>query len=111
MAAYKIFIILAGCGVASGVLYDLFYVLRSLICGMPAETFTLKGRVAAGIADAIYLAFIVFLFVFCSVYFGFPYIRLYMIAAILCGIALYIKSFHKTVAFFIKKLYNKRAKR
>lgn len=111
MTVYAIFFICAGCGAVSGVLYDIFYITRSLICRKPAETYTLKGKIAAGVCDALYFAALSFLFVFCSVKFSFPAIRLYMTAATACGIALYIKSFHKCIAFLVKKLYNKKVKR
>ncbi|MCD7729736.1 MAG: spore cortex biosynthesis protein YabQ [Clostridia bacterium] len=107
MSPYAVFLVCSACGVCSGIVYDLLYILRNLLFGR----YTRMGKIAAGICDAVYFAVLSVMYVFCSVYFGFPDLRLYMVAAVLCGIILYLKSFHKSIAFLVKKIYNRNVKR
>ena len=107
---FKIFIICLACGVLSGIVYDALYIIRRAACGAAKAKRTLKDKVVTAVCDVIYAAALSASFIFCSVFFSFPDVRLYMLASCLLGAALYIKSFHIMVAFLINKLYNRTTK-
>lgn len=102
-----IFITCTCCGIVSGVVYDVLYIARCLVCGIRKEVYTVKDKVFTAVTDIIYFIILAAAFVFTSVMFDFEGLRLYMLAACLIGALLYIKSFHVIVAFLFKKAYNR----
>lgn len=108
---FFIFLICVSCGILSGVFYDFLYVLRCAVCGVPAGQYSVKDKIFTAFCDILYCAALAALYIGASVLFEFPDLRLYMLAGCFIGVLLYMKSFHLFVAFFIKKLYNRRAKR
>ncbi len=97
MSQLRIFLLCAVIGVTGGALYDLLFLLFS----------PWKKR-AAGIArDLLFCLLFLGWYLFCSLALGLPRMRLYLFAGCLAGFFLYLKSFHKTVAFLSEKLYNK----
>ena len=132
----KIFLICLSCGVLSGVVYDFLYIIRRALSGKSfaggnninvgaanKDAGDLKINTAAprpklraararaftvtAVCDILYALALSLMFVCASVTFCFPDVRLYMFAAVALGFVLYIKSFHRTVAFFTNRLYNK----
>jgi len=94
---FYIFLVCVTCGIAGGVVYDLFYILRAF----------LRVRAAEIAADVCFCLFFIGLYIFVSLMFGLPDLRFYMFLGCLIGLLLYIKSFHGIVAFFLKKVYNR----
>ena len=94
----QFFIFLVGtlCGIVSGVLYDFIYCVR-----YPFRA--LWVRIAT---DILFFLLFAGLFLFVSVVFSLPAVRFYMFGGCLAGFFLYLKSFHKIVAFFAEKIYN-----
>ena len=125
----KIFLICLSCGVLSGVVYDFLYIIRralsgkSFACaddinasaankdaGAPRPKLRVaraRAFIVTAVCDILYALALSLMFVCASVTFCFPDVRLYMFAAVALGFVLYIKSFHRTVAFFTNRLYNK----
>ena len=66
-----------------------------------------RAFTVTAVCDILYALALSLMFVCASVTFCFPDVRLYMFAAVALGFVLYIKSFHRTVAFFTNRLYNK----
>ena len=102
-----IFIICLFCGVVSGVLYDVLYVARVSVCGLNRSAYTVKDKIFIIIADILYCLAFTAGFIFVSVMFGFEAFRLYMFLGCVLGAALYLKSFHEIIAFFVNKVYNR----
>ena len=84
-------------GAACGIVYDFFFLIRSFLRFRPV-------RIVCDILFCLCFggAYLVF-----SVALGFPSLRFYFILGLFCGLFLYLKSFHKTVAFFADKVYNR----
>lgn len=101
------FLICMCCGIASGILYDILYVVRCAVCGVDFRAYDLKDKIFAAVFDVIYFAVLAAAFVFLSVMFEFNGVRLYMLCGTALGVLLYLKSFHIIVAFCVKKVYNK----
>lgn len=96
MEQFHAFLLCAACGIIGGALYDVFFCL--------AYPFKVKAvHIAADILFCI--AFSVFYILF-STALALPPMRFYLLAGICGGFFLYLKSFHKTVAFFALKVYN-----
>ena len=104
---YYIFLICLFCGVASGAVYDVLYVARSIVCGVNRAAFTVKDKIFIAVCDVIYCLVFAAGFIFVSVMFGFGSFRLYMFIGCILGALVYLKSFHIIVAFFAKRVYNK----
>ena len=100
-AANQIFIFLVCVlvGVASGVVYELFYILRKLC-----------GDVAGIVFDVLFFLAFAAMSVFAAVLFSFPDFRVYMYLGNVLGLILYLKSVHRIVAFLLKLCYNKARK-
>lgn len=103
---YYIFLICLFCGVASGAVYDVLYVARSIVCGVNRAAFTLKDKIFIAVCDVIYCLVFAAGFIFVSVMFGFGDLRLYMLIGCALGAFIYLKSFHIIVAFSVNKVYN-----
>ena len=95
------------CGIVSGVVYDVLYVVRVVLCGADKSAYTVKDKIFIAAADILYCLVFAAGFIFTSVMFDFEGLRLYMLIGCLLGALIYLKSFHLIVAFFLKKVYNK----
>ena len=84
-------------GGIAGFIYELFYVFL-----LPV-----KNRAVRQIIVIIWWVVVAFLFVFFNYFFRLGNFRVYKLALILVGLAFYFKSFHKIIAFFLNKVYNK----
>ena len=93
-------------GITSGIVYDILYIARSIVCGVHKQAYSVKDRIFTIVCDIIYCLFFALSYVFVSVMFGFGNLRLFMILGCVFGAILYLKSFHLFVAFFVNKLYN-----
>ena len=65
-----IFITCATCGVLSGIVYDVLYVARCLVCGVHPRAYTAKDRVFLIACDIVYCAVFAAGYVFTSVMFA-----------------------------------------
>lgn len=102
-----IFITCIFCGIVSGLVYDVLFVARCVLCGVDTQSFTVKDKIFIFAADLIYCLVFAAGFIFLSTMFGFSSLRLYMLVGCAIGALLYLKSFHQIVAFFARKVYNK----
>ena len=94
---FYIFLVCALYGVISGVIYDVIY------CAvLPFKKSWVKIT-----GDLVFSAIFIALYLFLSLLFSFPAFRLYMFLGCAVGFYLYLKSFHKIVAFLAAKVYNK----
>ncbi len=94
---FFVFLVCVLCGVASGPVYDLIYCAR----------YPVRAAWVRIATDVLFFMLFCGLFLFVSVVFSLPTVRFYMFGGCLAGFFLYLKSFHKIVAFFMEKLYNK----
>ncbi len=93
----RIFLICLFIGVLGGFVYDVFFLLRNFY----------RKQWFRVLCDVCFcLCFGVFYF-FLSVSLALPPLRGYHLLACVIGLTLYLKSFHKIVAFFADMLYNK----
>lgn len=101
-----IFIICLFCGVLSGIVYDVLYIARCILCGVNSAAYTVKDRIFIIICDLLYCLVFAAGFIFISVLFGFENLRFYMLLGCAAGAFIYLKSFHIIVAFLMRKVYN-----
>ncbi len=94
-------------GILSGIVYDILYIARCIVCGLHKKNYSVKDKIFTIVCDILYCLFLSVSFVFVSVMFGFSNLRLFMILGCVIGAILYLKSFHLFVAFFVNKLYNR----
>ena len=97
------FLVCVCCGTAGGLLYDGVCALRSPFC-------LGRKRGAAFVCiltDLCFGALFAFLLLAAGVALRLPALRAYLAAGCAAGFWLYRKSFHKIVAFFGKRMYNK----
>jgi hypothetical protein len=106
-----IFLISALCGVLSGVVYDVFYIARQIVCGVNVSIYTVKDKIFIAVCDILYFIIFAAMFIFTSILFNFYSIRLYMLLGAAFGALLYLKSIHLFLAFLIQQVYNKAKKR
>lgn len=104
---FFIFMTCLFCGIVSGVVYDVLYIARTVLCGADKPAYTLKDKIFVIAADILYCLVFAAGFIFTSVMFDFEGLRLYMLIGCFLGALIYLKSFHLIVAFFCKKVYNK----
>lgn len=102
-AANQIFIFLVCVlvGVTSGVVYEIFYIVRKISGDKEA---------VAIVFDAAFFLVFAAMSVFSAVLFSFPNFRVYMFLGNIFGLLLYLKSVHILVAFLLKVCYNKAGK-
>lgn len=105
-----IFLVCALCGAASGIIYDILYVTRVIVCGAESDAYTLKDKIFTAACDILYFAVLAAMFLFCSYLFDFYELRLYMLAATAVGALIYLKSLHIILAICVKKAYNRFSK-
>ena len=94
---FYIFLVCTLFGAASGVIYDVIY----------CAVLPFKKSWVKIVGDLLFSAIFIVLYLFLSLLFSFPAFRLYMFLGCAVGFYLYLKSFHKIVAFFARKVYNK----
>jgi hypothetical protein len=99
------------CGVLSGVVYDVFYIARLIVCGIDKKKYTVKDRIFIFFCDLFYFIIFALMFIFTSVIFDFYALRLYMLVGAGLGAALYLKSLHYFLAKFCKQVYNIRKRK
>lgn len=92
----RIFLICVLIGVVGGALYDVFFFIRNCY----------RKQWFRVLCDILFCCAFATVYVLFSVTFGFPPLRFYFILGLTLGLFLYLKSFHKIVAFFSEKLYN-----
>ena len=97
---FYLFLVSVCCGTAGGVLYDLTEPLRRLFMRKRLH------MAAVFAADVLFFTAFAGLYLVVSTMLGFPDLRVYAFFGCLLGFALYLKTLHKIVAFFGKKLYN-----
>ena len=97
---FYIFLASVCCGAAGGILYDLTEPLR---CFFSRPCLRIAAVFAA---DVLFCISFAALYLAVSTLLGFPDLRVYAFFGCLLGFALYLKTLHKIVAFFGKKLYN-----
>ncbi|MGN0812984.1 MAG: spore cortex biosynthesis protein YabQ [Candidatus Coproplasma sp.] len=94
------------CGAASGILYDVLYIARTIVCGVDKQKYTVKDKIFTFFCDLIYFAVFAATFVYVSVCFDFYELRLFMLIGLALGVLIYLKSLHLAIAYLIKKVYN-----
>lgn len=94
------------CGVLSGIVYEVLYIARVVVCGIDKRVYTVKDKVFTFLCDILYFAVLAAMFVFTSVMFEFYSLRLYMVAGCALGAIIYLKSLHVIIAICLKKVYN-----
>ncbi len=92
------FLVCVACGLAGGVVYDVFWMVGKL----------LPARWVRVLCDLLFCFLFGGLFLFVSVMMDLGTVRFYSLLGCLLGLFLYLKSFHKIVAFFCEKVYNRR---
>lgn len=96
MSQLHAFLLSAAFGVFCGFFRDALYPLRRAF----------RGRAWEIAADALTFAAFGAGYLFFALFLGLPAFRLYHFLGLCLGFFLYLKSFHKIVAFFGKKVYN-----
>ena len=84
-------------GGIAGLIYELFYIIL-----LPT-----KSNVIKHVVTLIWWCVVAITFVFFNYYFHLGNFRLYKLAVILIGLLFYKNSFHKIIAFFLNRVYNK----
>ncbi len=92
----RIFLLCILIGIVGGVLYDVFFLLRA----------PLRMRWVRILCDFLFCIAFGAVYLLFAVSFRMPPLRFYYILGLTLGLFLYLKSFHKIVAFFSEKLYN-----
>ena len=83
--AFFIFMVCLLCGILSGVVYDVLYIARCVLCGVDKQSYTVKDKIFIIAADILYCAVFAAGFIFISVMFDFYEIRAYMLIGCLLG--------------------------
>lgn len=97
LSQFYIFLVSVACGLAGGVLYDGFHLLCVFF----------RARWVRIVCDALFVVAFGGLYLLVAVSVGFPAPRFYIALGCVSGLLLYLISFHKIVAFFAKKVYNR----
>ncbi len=92
----RIFLVCTLVGVLCGVLYDAFFLVRS----------TYRKHWLRILCDILFSIGFALVYAIVSVSLEFPPLRFFFLLGCGLGLLLYIKSFHKIVAFFVEKIYN-----
>lgn len=93
MEQLHIFLLCAVCGIAGGAIYDIFFCLR----------YPFRRRWLVIATDILFCLLFSVFYLAVSLASGMGSLRLYMIAGCAAGFYLYLKSFHKIVAFFAER--------
>ena len=73
------------CGIISGVVYDVLYIARAVLCGVDKSAYTVKDKIFIIAADVLYCLVFAAGFIFTSVMFDFEGFRLYMLIGCVLG--------------------------
>jgi uncharacterized membrane protein len=95
-----VFLVCVACGIGGGFVYDVIYCAR----------YPFRKSWVRITTDVIFCLFFAALYLFVSVMMELPGLRFYSFVGCVLGLFLYLKSFHKIVAFFMEKVYNKLVK-
>ncbi len=98
---FVIFCLCVMIGIVGGVAYEPFSFIR-LVFKCHKE----KNKIVGYIADVLYCLFFTIFSMYAAYLFHFPAFRGYMLAGYLIGLIIYLKIFHRIVAFFEKVCYN-----
>ncbi|MBQ2717783.1 MAG: spore cortex biosynthesis protein YabQ [Clostridia bacterium] len=90
-------IILCAYGISTGFLYDLFYFFELFV----------KSKIFQAVLDILFWAFSFLIFFYVNQKYKFSSQRFYFLLSFLGGFWLQHKSFHKILAIFAEKVYNK----
>lgn len=96
-----IFLVCVLTGVAAGIVYEPFFLLRKVFRDKPA---------ASVVFDTLFFLIFAAMSVAVSALFAFPDFRVYMYLGNFMGLILYLKSAHRIVAFLWKVCYNEARK-
>ena len=80
-----------------GFLYEPFYFLNLII----------KSKLVNHLLNSVWWLIVSILFIFFSYYFNLGNFRVYKLEVILVGLLFYFNSFHKIIAIFLNRVYNK----
>ncbi len=97
MSGSRVFLICVFIGVLGGVIYDVFFLPRDLC----------RKKWLRFVCDFLFCLCFGAFYLFSAVCLGLPSIRFFHLLGLLLGLFLYLKSFHKIIAFLSGKLYNK----
>ena len=93
---FSYFLLLISFGILSGIGYDLLYLV----------TFFWKNKIVDNIRYIVFFTMLIWVYMQVSKNYDLPSVRLYMPLGVIVGVGLYLKSFHKLVAFFCNISYN-----
>lgn len=96
MPQFHAFLLCAACGIAGGLLYDVFFCL----------VYPFKKRPIRIAADVLFCLLFAGIYLLFSTLAHLPPFRSYLFVGLCLGFFLHRKSLHKTVAFLVKKVYN-----
>ncbi len=91
------FIICVTCGIVGGFVYDFLYCVR----------YPFRQKWVRIVTDVVFWIFFAGIYLFVTVLIGMPDLRFFAFIGCILGLFLYLKSFHKIVAFLAKKVYNR----
>lgn len=94
------------CGATSGVVYDILFIARTIVCGVNKQAYTIKDKIFIFVCDLIYLSAFAVAFIYVCICFDIYTFRLYMLIGAALGALIYLKSFHLCIDFLIKRVYN-----
>ncbi len=97
MSGFRIFLVCVFIGVFGGVIYDAFFLPRDLC----------RTKWLRFVCDFLFCLCFGAFYLFSAVNLALPPLRFFHLLGLLLGLFLYLKSFHKIIAFFSEKLYNK----
>lgn len=98
---FFVFLVCVTCGIAGGFLYDFLYCVR----------YPFQAKWVRYVFDALFWVLFAGIYLFVAVMTGMPSLRFFTFLGCIGGLFLYLKSFHKIVAFFARKVYNAITKR
>ena len=93
---FYIFLACVMFGALGGIIFSLFSLIK----------FFIKNKIFHAISDIVCMVILSVVFSDFSYKNNFPNIRVYMLLGVFLGLFMYLKSFHRILAKFIKKLYN-----
>lgn len=104
---FTTFLICVVCGFIGGIIYEPIYIIRTAICGAERVVYNKKDTIITAIFDVLFFVLFGVLFSYFAVAFNFYEARLYTFLGCALGFYVYIKTLHYTLAFLVRKVYNK----
>lgn len=105
MQAFILLVFTLG-GTVSGVVYDVLYVMRCIVCGINVGAYTVKDKLFTFVCDVIFALSFAIIYIYACVCFDLYVFRLYTLVGAVVGFYIYLKSLHLCIAFLTKKVYN-----